>query len=123
MSRLRSCCATAGKRCYFTPTTGDVAFDLRLQYNRETSPRSASSELRQGTGVLISTEQPPDVQILAKKTRSALEDSMGHEEYVFSGRGGHYGHADRFVTVAMRGYQGDDAIEIQQINLEGVEGE
>lgn len=106
----------------FKPTSGDVGFDLRLHFNHESTPRSASAEQKHGDGVKITYEQPQDVQFLMQEARDSLEDSMGREQYLFSGRSGMYGHCDRHVQVELRGYQGDDAVEIEQVIVDGVEG-
>jgi hypothetical protein len=105
----------------FTPTDGDVSFDLRLRFNHESGPRPATAEQKFGDGVRVTLEQPEDVQFLMEQGRSAQEDSMGHEKFLFSGRSGMYGHCDRYVAVELRGWQGNDAVRLQQIALDGVE--
>lgn len=104
----------------FEPTTSEVPMDLRLYFNADSTARSHAAEQRRGDAVKITYEQPKDVVFNMKNTASDLENSTGSEFHDFSGRSGACGHVDRWVSLELRGFQGDDAVSLADILLDGV---
>lgn len=104
----------------FKPTTGDSRVDVRFYYNNSTSPMTNGMSQKLGDAVEIQESNQEDAVIFLKATRNDLENASGHEKFRFDGQYSSIAHGDHRVSVEMRGFAGDDAQEIQSINIEGV---
>jgi len=104
----------------FKPTTGDSRVDVRFYYNNSTSPMTNGMSQKLGDAVEVQESNQEDAVIFLKATRNDLESASGHERFRFDGQYSSITHGDHRVSVEMRGFAGDDAQEIQSINIEGV---
>ena len=104
----------------FKPTTGDSRVDVRFYYNNSTSPMTNGMSQKLGDAVEVQESNQEDAVIFLKATRNDLENASGHEKFRFDGQYSSMAHGDHRVSVEMRGFAGDDAQEIQSINIEGV---
>jgi len=104
----------------FKPTTGDSRIDVRFYYNNSSSPLTNGMSQKLGDAVEIQEDNQEDAVIFLKATRNDLENASGHEKFRFDGQYSTMSHGDHRVSIEMRGFAGDDAQEIQSINIEGV---
>jgi hypothetical protein len=104
----------------FKPTTGDSRIDVRFYYNNSTSPLTNGMSQKLGDAVEVQESNQEDAVIFLKATRNDLENASGHEKFRFDGQYSSMAHGDHRVSVEIRGFAGDDAQEIQSINIEGV---
>lgn len=107
-------------RVAFLPTSGNFWADLRLYYNNDSSPFTFDVSQRIGDGVVIEETNKTDVKIKFQTAGSSLENAVGFEQFDFSGRLCDAAHTDRWVAVELRGYQGDDQVEIYGVDIQGV---
>ena len=107
-------------RVSYLPTTGNFWADLRLYFNNDSSPVTFDVSQNMGDGVVIEETNRQDVKLKFQTADSALENSVGFHQFDFSGRLCDQAHTDRWVAVELRGYQGDDAIEVYAVDVQGV---
>lgn len=103
-------------RIVFTPTTNAATLDLRLYPNYTTTPLTYEASCRFGTGTTVEAGETDVVFTLTQDG-----DNTGSLYANFDGRVWEACAPDRFVTLELRGFQGDDAIRIHEIIIRGVE--
>ena len=114
---------TENARCVriaFLPTSGAFWADLRLRFNNDTSPITFERSQNMGDGVVIEETNKTDAKVHFQQAYSALENAVGFAQFDFSGRLHGSAHTDHWVAIDLRGYQGDDAVEIHGIDIQGV---
>ena len=104
----------------FKPTTSPQSADVRMFYNGSTTVTTNESSVNEGDAVEIRETNKDDVVFHMKAGRSILSDSTGRETYRFSGVNSISGQGDHSLAIELRGYAGDEAQEIQEINIDGV---
>lgn len=105
----------------FQPTTSDRKMDARFYYNRDSSPEEMDAQQDLGDNVVIEDDNKTDVVFHLKSDHSDLQDSIGRESFRFDGQSNNAAYGDREVSIELRGASGDDQVEVNEINIEGVE--
>ena len=110
-------------RLTYNPTSGANALDMRRYFNHESSPEN--NVMPQGIdtyGVVTRTASDPDDVVDLKLARSSLGNSAGWGESTFSGHRSEVTEGKRWVTCELRGFKGDDLIEIFSLDIAGAGG-
>jgi len=106
----------------FRPTSGDASLDMRFFFNHETSPEQFARDLELGDAVLVESDNLSDARVFLKSTRDANENAVGYEQFHFGGTVESRMHTDRWISLQLRGAQGDDDILIGELEVTGVVG-
>lgn len=104
----------------FLPTSGAFWADLRLRFNNDSSPITFGRSQNLGDGVVVEETNQTDAKVHFQQAYSALENAVGFAQFDFSGRQASGAHTDHWVAIDLRGYQGDDVVEIHGIDVQGV---
>lgn len=110
-------------RLAFNPTSGDYRADLRFYQNYDASPEAHVAPLdNQGGSVYVDKDHLEDVVFKLEQDQSGLEDKVGYEQWRFDGKVADRMHTDRCVSIELRGFQGDEAIALDDVEIVGVVG-
>lgn len=104
----------------FTPTTDENTFDVRRYINHEASPENYPLGYQISPSLLTREQGDPNLVVNMKLQRSARAKSAGYAEVLFSGVTPERFEGERFVTLELRGYQGDDRIVINDLVFQGM---
>jgi len=104
----------------FKPTTAAVTMDARFYYNGEASPESFGISQNIGDALAVKDDELADVVVNMKTDFYDHDDSVGREAFRFDGAVHVYGYNDRYVAVELRGYGGQEAVQVQEVQLLGV---
>lgn len=102
----------------YLPTTGDGSLDLRMYLDWRTSLMTMAQATMQD-GTRWSRDAGGNDSVLNLKDENGIP---GYEKHRWSGNLVSDTHGNRWWSFAMRGFQGDDAIELYGFDLLGVRG-
>jgi hypothetical protein len=106
-------------RLVYSPTTNNNTLDASFFRNHEATAFNMRVAQNQGTGVTTGASSSRVVVDL-KKTRSVLENDPGFKEFQFPGVTDDRGQMARWMSMELLGAQGQDAITLYNVELEGV---
>ena len=107
-------------RLRYRPTAGNVTLDTRRQFNEDSTPRTHTQDQQVGNG-FAAQGGTADAVLALGVNRSSQAPQTGFAEWTFGGYGDDKSlGADRSVAIELRGFQGDDAIRIYDLALDGV---
>lgn len=102
------------------PTAGANTLDARLYYNHDTTPRPQRPGKNYGDGAQVLEADTQSIVLDLKQDRSGLAAATGLWQWALPGRidqrstGG-----DRWISLQLTGYQGDDPIQLLAAELAG----
>lgn len=114
-------CYERSLRVAFSPTEGDYRMDLRMYHNYDDTPEEHSIPVNiQGGSVYVDPTNKTDVVFRLESDQSGLEDKVGYEQFRWDGHLNDRHHTDRTVALELRGFQGDEAIALDELEINGV---
>jgi hypothetical protein len=112
-------------RVSFPPTEDDYRMDLRLRWNYDDDPET-HKPITHHQGHLnphVEKANPTDIVIRMQADDTDLSERVGYEYWRFDGRLVDRSYTDRALQIELRGVQGDEQIELDELSIVGVTSE